>query len=379
MNIVIAPDSFKECLSATEVAFHMAKGVKRVFPQAQVQAIPLSDGGEGLLDAIMLSINGRMVTVEVLDPLLRKIKAQYGLIDKAQTAVIEMAKASGLELLSEKEKNPLITSTFGTGQLIKHALDQGCKKMIIGIGGSATNDGGVGMVSALGAKFLDKEGQILKAGGGSLNELYAIDLTDFDTRLNACEVVVACDVSNPLTGEHGASLIYGFQKGGDNETVTLLDRNLAHYANVLRATFDRDVEWLPGAGAAGGTGAALMAFMNATLKTGIELVLETLQVEEYIKEANLVITGEGKTDAQTLNGKTITGIAKMAKKHGVPVIVITGKIGEDIEGLYDLGITAVYSIINQPMALEVALREAPSLIEQCVRNIMHTIKHFKGA
>lgn len=378
MTIVIAPDSFKECLSAKEVAHYIAQGVLSVFPKAVIQAIPISDGGEGLLEAIMKGREGSLVAVEVLDPLLRKIEAHYGIIEEGNTAIIEMAKASGLELLKEAEKNPLLTSTFGTGQLIKDALDKGCKKIIIGIGGSATNDGGVGMVSALGAKFLDEKGERIEEGGGNLNKLHKIDLSCFDERVKTSEIIVACDVSNPLSGINGASFVYGKQKGGTREALKILDRNLTHYGRVIKTTLDLDILESPGSGAAGGTGAALLAFMNGTLMNGIELLLDILEVEKHIKEAALVITGEGKIDAQTLNGKTISGVAAMAKRHGVPVLVITGKIGENIEGIYDLGVSSVFSIVNKPMSLEDAIKNAPKLIESCVRNIMSAVKSFNG-
>lgn len=377
MNIIIAPDSFKECLSANEVAVAISNGVLKVIPDAQVHKIPISDGGEGLLNTLMPGSGGKFVEVAVKDPLMRSIKATYGILEDKRTAVIEMALASGLELLKEHEKNPMLTSTYGTGQLIKDALDKGCTKLIIGIGGSATNDGGAGMARALGARFLNVKGEELKEGGGSLNELESIDLNDFDSRLSHCEVVVACDVSNPLTGSNGASMVYGAQKGGNPEELNKLDENLAHFAEKIKTDLNKDIAEIPGAGAAGGIGAALLAFMQGKLVNGIGLVLETLRMEEYIKNADLVITGEGKIDGQTLHGKTIAGIAKMAKKYGVPVVVITGKIGEDIDPIYDMGVCGVYSIVNQPMDLHRAITEAPQLIQNSVKNIVGTIKCFR--
>ncbi|WP_339709140.1 glycerate kinase [uncultured Kriegella sp.] len=377
MNIVIAPDSFKECLSAKEVATAIAKGVFQVIPEAEVFEVPISDGGEGLLDTLMQGSGGRLVQVTVKDPLMRSIQANYGILEDKKTAVIEMALASGLELLQEDEKNPLVTSTYGTGQLIKDALDRGCTKLIIGIGGSATNDGGAGMARALGAKFLDSRGKELKEGGGGLNDLDSIDLTDFDKRLSVCEVVVACDVSNPLTGPNGASFVYGPQKGGSEKDVMQLDKNLANFAEKIKEELHIDIAETPGAGAAGGIGAALMAFMQGKLVNGIELVLETLGLEEYIKKSNLVITGEGKIDSQTLHGKTIAGVTKMAKKYKVPVVVVTGKIGEDIEPIYDMGVCGVFAIVNQPMNLEQAINEAPQLIQNSVKNIIGTLNCFR--
>ena len=379
MNIVIAPDSFKECLSAQEVAANIAVGVRKVLPAATIHEIPISDGGEGVLETLLNGVGGHRHSVTVMDPLMRPITAEYGILDDNKTAVIEMAKASGLELLKEQEKNPIITTTFGTGQLIKDALNRGCTKIIIGIGGSATNDGGAGMVRALGAKFLNEDSEEIKEGGGNLNELSKIDLSNFDKRIQNCEVIVACDVSNPLTGVQGASMVYGSQKGGSRKDLEFLDSNLAHFANTIKSTLGKDISSIPGAGAAGGTGAGLMAFLNGELVNGIELILKTLRIEEIIKQADLVFTGEGKIDEQTLHGKTISGIASMAKKHGVPVIVVTGKIGEGIEDIYNIGVSAVYSIVNKPMELKEAIDQAPLLLQDCSKNIMLTIKCFNKA
>lgn len=378
MNIVIAPDSFKECLSAKEVAVNMALGVRKVFPDAIIREIPISDGGEGVLETLLNGVGGQKISVSVMDPLKRTITAEYGILKDDKTAVIEMAKASGLELLTEQEKNPLISTTFGTGQLIQNALDKGCTKIIIGIGGSATNDGGAGMVRALGAKFLNDKGEEIKDGGGSLNELHKIDLSNFDKRIQHCEIVVACDVSNPLTGVNGASMVYGSQKGGSKNDLEFLDGNLAHYANIIKSDLGADVSNIPGAGAAGGTGAGLMAFLNGQLLNGIALILQTLKVEEFIKLADLVFTGEGKIDEQTLHGKTISGIASMAKKHKVPVFVLTGKIGDGIDEMYNIGVSAVFSIVNQPMELKEAIYRAPVLIQDCTKNIMLAIKCFNN-
>lgn len=376
MNIVIAPDSFKECLSSSEVSSHISKGILKVFPDATITSIPISDGGEGLLESLVIPLRGKFHSVLVNDPLQRPIRAKYGILKDGTTAVIEMAKASGLELLRENEKNPLVTTTYGTGELIKDALNKGCKKFIIGIGGSATNDAGTGMLKALGAQFLDKNGHQLNQGGGFLNELTKIDFSNFDNRIKNCEVVVACDVSNPLTGPNGASHIYGAQKGGTFDNLNTLDNNLKQFATIAASTIHKDIDNIAGAGAAGGTGAGLLAFLNAKLVNGIALILDTLKLEQYIKDADLVITGEGKIDKQTLNGKTIAGVAAMAQKHKVPVIVITGKIGKDIEPIYKKGVTAIYSIVNEPMDLPTALKNADKLIENCVENIMRTIRPF---
>lgn len=378
MNIVVAPDSFKECLSATEVAKNISKGILKVLPNAKISAIPISDGGEGLLECLVLPFGGKIISIQVKDPLQRNVISEYGILKDGKTAVIELAKASGLELLNNEEKNPLITTTLGTGQLIKDALDKGCKKLIIGLGGSATNDGGTGIAKALGARFLNYNNEDLELGGGYLGNLSHIDLSHFDNRIEDCEVIVACDVSNPLTGINGASHIYGAQKGGTQETLNILDKNLKNYASIVKSTLKKDIDSISGAGAAGGTGAGLIAFLNAKLINGIDLILETLQLESHIKKADLVITGEGKIDNQTLQGKTICGISKLAKNHHVPVIVITGKIGENIQGIYDLGVTTIHSIVNKPMELKDAIKNADTLISSCTENIMKTIKHFKS-
>lgn len=377
MNIVVAPDSFKECLSSKKVANAISRGILKVMPNAEVFEIPISDGGEGLLETILSNTEGRLVSIEVMNPVSSPIKAIYGFLNDNKTAIIEMATASGLELITEEEKNPLVTTTYGTGQLIKDALDKGCTKIIIGIGGSATNDGGVGLVKALGGKFLNSKGEELTEGGGTLDQLHRIDISNLDKRISDCEILVACDVSNPLTGQNGASWVYGKQKGGADRDLELLDKNLSHYATIIKRDLGLDISEVPGSGAAGGTGAALMAFLKADLVNGIELILKTIEIEKYIEKADLVLTGEGKIDEQTLNGKTIMGIAAMAKKHNVPVIVLTGKVGERIEAIYKMGVCGIFSILNQPMKLSEAISGAASLIEECTMNIMRTIQTFK--
>jgi glycerate kinase len=369
MNILLAPDSFKDSLSAKAVADHMAKGIRRVMPNAQITKVPLSDGGEGLLEALVTPLRGRLISVEVKDPLMRDIKANYGLIDEGKTAVIEMATASGLELLKDNERNPMITSTYGTGQLIKDALDKGCQKLIIGLGGSATNDGGMGMVKALGVKFLKNDGVSIGGGGGALKDLSHIDITELDQRLSNCEIIVACDVNNPLTRKNGSSLVFGAQKGGDIETLKQLDKNLSNYAEVIRIDLGKDLKSREGTGAAGGTAMGLLAFLGAELRPGIELIMDELQLEKQIRQANVIFTGEGQIDQQTLNGKTIAGLAKLAKKHNVPVIALAGKVDYDIDQLYEIGITAAFSIVNRPMELTEAIQNTGELIEACVENI----------
>lgn len=374
MKIVVAPDSFKDCLSAKKVAENIAKGIYSVFPNAEIIKIPISDGGEGLLDALVEPSGGRLVSVSVKDPLFRNINANYGVLGDGTTAVVEMATASGLELLKENERNPLITSTFGTGQLINDALDKGCTKIIIGLGGSATNDGGVGMIKALGGKFLDKEGNEIDNGGAALKNLYTIDMSNLDKRLLDCEFVGACDVSNPLTGSEGASFVYGGQKGGNLSDLKLLDDSLIKYASVIKSNLGIEVNVIEGAGAAGGMGAALLAFFHAKLFRGIDLIIDALQIENSIRTADLVFTGEGKIDTQTLYGKTISGVAKVAKKHNIPVVVITGKVGDNIQEIYRHGVSAIFSIVNKPMSVEESIKNANMLIQSCVKNVMRVFK-----
>ena len=285
-----------------------------------------------------------------------------------------MATASGLELLKENEKNPLITSTYGTGQLIRDALNRGCSKIIIGLGGSATNDGGVGMLKALGVKFLNAKNEEIGDGGGALNQLHRIDFSGLDNRLSKCEIIAACDVSNPLTGTNGASFVFGMQKGGSPSELKKLDKNLLHYASIIQSDVGAEVDTIAGAGAAGGMGAALVAFFKAKLMSGIDLITEILHLEKHIRNADLVITGEGKIDAQTLYGKTVIGVARIAKKYHVPVIAIAGKVEDGIEEIYALGVNSVFPIINKPMDLSEALDQADQLIVSCVENIIRTVK-----
>lgn len=373
MKIIVVPDSFKDSLSAKNVAENIEKGIQKVMPQAMVSKIPISDGGEGLLDSLVTFSKGSLIDVEVKDPLLRTIPSQFAILGDQKTAVIEMAKASGLELLNMHERNPMRTSTFGTGELIRAALDKGCTKIIVGLGGSATNDGGTGMITALGGKFLDKKGNEIQPGGAGLSELTRIDMSEIDPRMTTCEFVAACDVTNPLTGKEGASKVFGAQKGGNRKQLEQLDKNLKNYAQIVYSDLKIDIDSPEGAGSAGGMGSAMLGFFNAKLARGIDLIIEHLRLEDQVKNADLVITGEGKIDKQTLHGKTIFGIASLAKKYKVPLVVITGTLGNDIEAIYDLGVTAVFSIIDRPMTLKNAKNQAPQLIESCVENIMRTL------
>ncbi|MCB0471900.1 MAG: glycerate kinase [Flavobacteriaceae bacterium] len=379
MKILVAPDSFKESLSAIKVSNAITKGILNIIPDAKIIQVPVSDGGEGLLEVLLNELGGKRVSRTVKDPLNRDIQAEYGILNDNSTAIIEIAQASGLELLRAEERNPELTSSFGSGQLIKDALDKGCRKIIIGIGGSATNDGGMGMIKALGGKFFNEKLEELGDGGKALGELNKIDISEFDSRIRNCKITVACDVTNPLTGQNGASLVYGRQKGGTKEQLQRLDKNLKNYASVIHNDLNIEVETKMGAGAAGGIGAGLMAFFNAELKRGIDLVIDMLEIKKHLKNVNLLITGEGKIDRQTLHGKAIIGLASLARENMVPVIAITGKKEGNIDEIYTKGITAVFSIVNKPLSLREAIVNAENLIESCVENIFRIIKlHENG-
>ena len=370
MRIIIAPDSFKGSLSSLEVAQAMERGVKKVLPESTTILLPLSDGGEGLVDSLVVASGGKLVEYEVQGPLGSPVRAKMGLLGDGHTAVIEMAQASGLTLIGEEQRNPLITSTFGTGQLMQKALDLGCTKLIIGIGGSATNDGGMGMAQALGFRFLDAEGQPLGSGGGELARLVTIDTSQVDPRLQHVQIEVACDVENPLTGPRGAAHIYGPQKGATPPMVEFLDEALANYDRVLQKDLGQNVGLTPGAGAAGGLGAGLMALVGGKLVSGIELVLTVLGFTEKTKGAQLVLTGEGKFDAQSAYGKVPVGVARASQKLGVPVVVVAGTVLPDAEALHTEGITAYFSILNRPMSLQEAMANGAQLVEHQVAEVM---------
>ena len=362
MNILIAPDSFKDCLSARGVAAALERGIRNIWPDADCTLLPMADGGEGTVDSLVDATGGRRVEVTVLDPLMREIVSWYGLTGDGNTAVIEMAAASGLELLHKEERDPWITTTFGTGQLIGDALDRGVGTILIGIGGSATNDGGAGMAQALGVRFSGKPGWLQVQGGGALGEVERIHMEHLDERIKDTRILVACDVDNPLTGPQGASAVYGPQKGADRNMVGLLDRNLVHFAALIRDQLGKEVDPVPGAGAAGGLGAGLMAFLDAQLTSGFDMVSGVTRLEERIREADLVITGEGRMDAQTRFGKTPSGVARMARKHGKPVIGVTGSLDPGAGILYELGFDVLMPIQERPGDLESALREGEQLL-----------------
>lgn len=373
MKILIAPDSFKENLSAKEVAQAIERGIKRVDENIQTSIVPMADGGEGTVESLVEATDGQIINVKVKDPLMRDIDSYYGVLGDRKTAVIEMAAASGLALLEKDERNPMDTTSFGTGQLIKYAIEEGYKDIIIGIGGSATNDGGAGMLMALGAKLLDANGEDIGLGAKGLGKLKSIDLYNFHEDIKDCNFVVACDVDNPLVGKRGASYVFGPQKGADEHMVKILDAKLENFGKVVEDTLEISLLQYPGAGAAGGMGAALLAFLDAELERGIDIVIEATQLERKIMDSNLVITGEGKIDGQTQFGKTPYGIATLAKKYNKPVIAIAGGIGEDASVLYEKGIDSIFSIVNKPMTLEEAMVHGESLLEDTAERIIRAL------
>lgn len=374
MKFVLAPDSFKESMTAKTAALSMEKGIKRVFPDAECVIVPMADGGEGTVEALVEATGGSIRKKEVTGPLGRKVTAEYGILGDGKSAVIEMASASGLHLVDQAERNPLLTTTFGTGELIKDALDQGMERILIGIGGSATNDGGAGMLQALGVSFKDENGEELPFGGGALNRLQTIDVSGLDGRIANTKIEVACDVTNPLIGENGASYIFGPQKGATREMVVQLDENLAHYAKVIKEQIGKDVAFVEGAGAAGGLGAGLLAFLNPVLKRGIDLVIDYTNLEQKAAGADFLFTGEGSVDGQTLFGKTPHGVASVGKKQGVPVIAFAGRVGKGAEQLYGHGIAAIVGIVKELTSLEEALRSGEENLADAAENVCRIIK-----
>lgn len=378
MKIIVAPDSFKGSVTALEAAKSIEQGLRRVLPDAIIDKIPMADGGEGTVQSLVDATGGQFRTERVLDPLGNEVEAQYGLLSDGASsyncAVIEMASASGLTLVPTDKRNPLHTTTYGTGQLIRSALEAGCRKLIIGIGGSATNDAGAGMAEALGVRFLKADGNLTERGGGGLAELASIDIEGIHPAISGTDTIVACDVNNPLTGPDGASHVYGPQKGATPEMVKTLDDNLSHFDNILTQTLGQSYDSIPGAGAAGGLGAGLMAFLNARLRLGVDIMIDAVNLRERMKGASLVITGEGQIDFQTAFGKTPVGVAKVAKEANIPVIAIAGGIGEGAEAVYEKGIDSMLGIAHAPMSLEDAVEDALQLIadtaEQAARLVM---------
>jgi glycerate 2-kinase len=378
MKILIAPDSFKESLRAADVAQCIMEGIHMADPDAECICIPVADGGEGTVDSLVQATGGHVEKVNVLDPLMREIESFFGILGDGKTAVIEMAAASGLELLKENERDPMVTSTYGTGQLISAALGKGVEALIIGIGGSATNDGGAGMAQALGVDLLDKHGNNIGNGGGNLLHLESIDDRCINPGVKKIKIIAASDVKNPLCGKNGASAVYGPQKGATEKMIIKLDKNLAHFGHKLEEKYGIKIMEVPGSGAAGGLGAGLLAFLNASLEAGFEVVRRFTGLEELLKEADLVITGEGRMDGQTLSGKTPHGIARLAKKYGKPVVGIAGSLGADHQLLYAEGFDALISIMDKPMSIEEAIENAAELLKSTACNIAHFINIGRG-
>ena len=373
MKIVIASDSFKGSCSTLEVADHVAAGFLKVFPQAQIVKIPVADGGEGTVEAMVLGSGGTFHKMQVVGPLGEQTEASYGILNNG-VGVVELAAASGLPMVSDEKKNPLITTSYGTGQLILSAVEAGCKKILVGLGGSATNDGGMGIAQAFGVSFKDAEGNELGYGGGELSKLASIDTSKLDPRLAEVEIIIASDVSNPLCGPTGASAVYGPQKGATPELVELLDKNLAHYAQVIKEQLGKDIINVPGAGAAGGASVALMLFAGATIQPGIQVVLDVAEIDKELEDADLVVTGEGRIDGQSVFGKVPVGVAGRAQKFNVPVLAIVGSIGDGAEAVYDHGVDSIINTQNKPMSLQEAMENAGALLENAAERAARTIR-----
>lgn len=373
MKIVIAPDSFKGSSSAIQVAERIAKGIRKVSPDAEIVKIPVADGGEGTVEAVVAGGNGIFRDVEVTGPLGDRITARYGILDGTR-AVIEMAAASGLPLVPKEKRNPLNTTTRGTGELIRDALDQGCREFLIGIGGSATNDAGVGLAQALGYSFLDRNGSEIGYGGGALSSLSRIDTAGADKRIEKSSFAVACDVKNPLYGEEGAAHVYGPQKGATAEIIKILDQNMRHFARIIEQQLGQDVSQIPGAGAAGGLGAGLVAFCQALLKSGINAILDIVRFDEQAASADLIITGEGAMDKSSIYGKVPVGVAARVDGRHIPVLAIVGNIGSGASIVYRHGIDAIMSTMDKAMPLEEAMANSGEMLENAAERAMRLVE-----
>lgn len=379
MKVLIAMDSFKGSLSSKQGSEAIAAGIKEVYPSADTKMLPLADGGEGTVEALVEATKGTLFTVPVTGPVQEKIEATYGVLGDQRTVVIEVAAACGLPLIREEQRNPLIATTFGVGELINDAIERGYRDFIIGLGGSATNDGGVGMLQALGFRFQDRHGKEIELGGQSLKDIRRIDAGNISSALREAQFNVACDVTNPLHGETGAAYIFGPQKGATPEMVEELDQGLRNFARIASEDLGKDIQNPPGAGAAGGLGAAFIGFLEGELKSGIELILESVKMEEQIKGMDIVVTGEGKLDGQTSMGKTASGVAQLAKKMGVPAIALAGSITEEAADLNEIGITSYFSILTKPMTLNEAIDPdtARQNLQVTTAQLFRLIKAFK--
>ena len=377
MKIVIAPDSFKGSLTAKEACVAIKSGVLKAVPDAEVVMIPMADGGEGTTRSLVDALGGEMIRCRVLNPLGETITAEYGILSD-NTAVIEMAEASGLTLIEKGRRDPMRSTTYGTGEMIRDALDRGCRSFILGIGGSATNDGGAGMAQALGFGLLDRNGRQIPFGGAGLAEIHRIDKSTADPRIRESKFIVACDVDNPLCGENGASHIFGPQKGATPEMIEILDKNLGYFADIIERDMGVSVKDTPGAGAAGGLGAGMLALLGASLRRGVDIVIDAVGLKASLRGADLVITGEGSCDFQTVKGKTPYGVAKTAQQLGVPAVVIAGNVGTGAEALYDHGVVGIFTLVNGPVSLDRAIEKAGSLLEDAAARTVYCISQFMG-
>ncbi len=373
MKILIAPGAFKHSLSARAAAEAIKRGIQRSGLDAEVVLLPIADGGNGTLDAFLAG-DGKRIQELTLDPLQRPTLASYALLDDGETAVIEMAAASGLELLRPGELNPLLTTTYGTGQLLKSALDSGAKRIIVGMGGSATVDGGAGCLQMLGVKLLDAYGHDVPLGGSGLSNIYTVDTSGLDPRWKSVEVIIASDVDNPAIGEQGAAAIFGPQKGAGPHEIRFLEAGLCHFFSKVRDQLGVDVLDVPGGGAAGAFSAGLMAFLGGRIQSGIDLVLEYNGFDQQVQDAELVITGEGQMDEQTIHGKGPIGVARRAQQFGVATVAIVGGLNTDDALLYEAGIQAVLPIVTRPMSLDDALRNAPELVERAALRLGYLLQ-----
>lgn len=367
MKIVISIDSLKGSLSSIEAANAIKTGILNVYNRADIKIMPLADGGEGTVEALVEGMNGQEQVISVTGPINEKVNATYGILKETNTAIIEMAQASGLPLVPTELRNPLNTTTYGVGEIIKEAIEKGCRNFIVGIGGSATNDGGVGMLQALGFEFFDENNNLVGLGGKVLNQIKSIKIDNRLKELDECNFKIACDVNNPLFGLNGAAHIYGPQKGATKEIVEQLDKGLINFSEVVKKDLGKDIDQVPGVGAAGGLGFAFLGFLNSKLESGIKIILDEIKLEDEIKDADIVITGEGRLDNQTAMGKAPIGVAKLAKKHGAKVIAIAGCTTSDAVKCNEEGIDAYFSIVNRSMSLEEAMQK-----ENATENMIET-------
>lgn len=372
MKFVIAPDSFKGSMTAVEAAFAIEKGIKAVLPHAETIRVPVADGGEGTMDSLVSATQGRKVDVTVTGPLGNPVQAEYGWLGDEATCVIEMASASGLCLVARERLNPFLTTTYGTGEIIKKALDEGCRRFILAVGGSATNDGGIGMLQALGMKLLNSSGEEVGYGGGKAGEIVRIDESGWDKRVAESSFIIASDVQNPLIGPNGATHVFGQQKGATPDMIEILEQNLQHWADLVFDAKGIRLHDCAGAGAGGGIGGAFLGFFPVVQRRGIDVVIEYTGLVHALKGATAVFTGEGQIDFQTASGKTPMGVAQEAQSLGIPTFVLAGSIGKGIEDLYAYGISSIHSIVNGPMTLQEAMERGPELLAQRAEQVVRT-------